>query len=286
MKDRFMNRCVRVEIYTYEKGEGREYFRLKGDGDAISEKYIRNDFESAILWDLDYPGHKIIDGKYGNVVFKIPDRQDEGTIIACTRIVSSNISSSYHLFEPSAFAQPIKSNDKVADTAMLIQNLTMDDPTLRRDARDALVAIGPTAITPMLNAWHRSPGDYRLKLGTVVVMNDILRNNPNMRIEISRKLNDDDIRLLVNTASDNDDTVSEETTELLYSLRDKRAVSASISAVRRNNNEDSVFNYVLILKSIFPVLSHDEKERVIMDLKSAIPANYTRTIGLLKSFDP
>jgi hypothetical protein len=59
MKDTFMNRCLRVEIYTNEQGPGKEYFRLNGDGDAISEKYIRNKWGSAILWVLDYQGRKI-----------------------------------------------------------------------------------------------------------------------------------------------------------------------------------------------------------------------------------
>jgi hypothetical protein len=286
LKDKFMNRCIKVEIYTNEQGPGKEYFRLDGDGDKISEKYLRNDWDSAILWDLDYHGRKITDGRYGNVVFKMPEPQDEGSIVTCDIALKSNVSSSYYFSSSSAaFAQPIQRNDRLVDP-VLIHNLTMDDPALRRGARDALAAIGPTAVAPMLNAWHRSPEDYRLKLGTVLVINDILRNDPDMRIEISRKLNDDDIGLLVNSASDNDDTVSEETTELLYVLKDRRAVSASIAAVQRNTNENGVFNNVLILKSIFPELSEFERYRVTNDLKSSIPVSYARTLSLLKSFDP
>jgi hypothetical protein len=50
----------------------------------------------------------------------------------------------------------------------------------------------------------------------------MLRNNPDLKSEISKKLNGDDILFFVNATSDNDDAISDQATELLYALKDNR----------------------------------------------------------------
>jgi hypothetical protein len=311
-RDKFIKKCVNIDVDTKEKGPGKEWFQLSGNGEEIAKKYVRNDWsvvidwskyigshwnisnlwkdtsilwnkyfgndlDDLILWNLDYKNRVIIDGN-SQIVFQKPTRQHEDAIASC--IQSANINSSsifYFLSSTSAFAQSIHSadkdahNNKDADVGVLIQNLTMDDPTLRHDARDALGAIGPAAIAPMLNALRRTPEDYRLKLGTIVIINSMLRSNPEISSEISRKLVNDDIGLFVNATSDKDDSISDQATKLLYSLKDKRVVSASLSAVQNNNNEDGVYNNVLILKEIVPSLQPYERKNVKDEVLRLVP---------------
>jgi hypothetical protein len=326
MKDKFINQCINIDIDTKEKGQGKEWFQLNGNGSEIAKKYIRNDWSVAInwnkyiggdwnrstlwsdanilwdkffkndiddliLWSLDYK-NKIVTDKNREIVFQKTNHQNEDSIVSCMRPENSNLSFSFSLSTP-AFAEPMHSIDKDednnqdVDVGTLIQNLTMDDPTLRHDARDALVAIGPTAITPILNALHRTPEDYRLKLGTVVIINSMLRSNPEISSEISSKLNGDDIRLFVNATFDKDDSIGDQATKLLYSLKDKRVISASLSAVENNNNEDGVYNNVLILKEIVPsLLSSYERKHVKDEVLRLVPAGYVRTRELADTIDP
>jgi hypothetical protein len=53
----------------------------------------------------------------------------------------------------------------------------------------------------MLQSWQKEPTDYKTKLGVVIVLNDMLRNNTNIARKVSDNLSDDDIRLLVNALS-------------------------------------------------------------------------------------
>lgn len=315
IRDKFVHNCINIDVDTKEKGQGKEWFELSGNGEEIAKKYIRNDWsvaidwskyianhwnvsslwkdanilwdkyfgkdlDDSILWNLDYKNRVVIDGN-SQIVFKKPNHQHEDDIVSCIQTVNSNLSSSFNfLLSTPAFAQTIHSIDKdednnqdvdVGNVGTLIQNLTMDDPTLRHDARDSLVAIGPTAITTILNALHRTPEDYRLKLGTVVIINSMLRSNPDISSEISSKLNSDDIRFLVNATYDTDDSISDQATKLLYSLKDKRVVSASLSSVQNNNNENGVYNNVLILKGIVPSLQTYERKRVKDEVLRLVP---------------
>jgi HEAT repeat protein len=176
--------------------------------------------------------------------------------------------------------------NNILDLESSVGNLTDDDPRLRRNARDVLIALGPAAVVPMLEAWRKSPADYRTKLGAVVVMNNMLRNDGNIAGKISERLMGEDIRLLVNALSDTDKTVRLQTTELLYALKDKRVVDKSLDAVRNNSNESGVYNNVLILKEIVPSLDESERLRVRNEVMRSVPGSYINTRALAITIDP
>ena len=172
------------------------------------------------------------------------------------------------------------------DSAMLVRNLVDDDPRIQRNARDYLIALGPPAVEPMLEAWHKDPSDYKMKVGVVWVINHMLRNNVHAASTISERLADDDIHLLVNALSDSDKTVRLQATELLYYLKDKRVVKDSVEAIRDNNNENGVFNNVLILKEIVPSLDEPERTLVRGEIVRLVPDNYVKTHSLALTIDP
>ena len=108
-----------------------------------------------------------------------------------------------------------------------------------------LIAIGSKAVAPMMAAWQRDAENYRFKLGIVIVLNQMLRNKPDMESEVSKKLNGDDIRLLVNAAIDLNKTTRDQAAEFLYALKDKRVVPAGISALSHADG-NGAFYIVLI----------------------------------------
>jgi|ERR1019366_6998131 hypothetical protein len=114
----------------------------------------------------------------------------------------------------------------------------------------------------------------------------MLRDNPNIGGEISEKLNQSDISLLVNAASDSDMTVRMQATELLYVLRDKRVVSDSLNAVHQNSNENGVYNNLLILKELVPTLDYTERKCVKDDVMNAVPFGYFKARSLAETIDP
>jgi HEAT repeat protein len=185
-----------------------------------------------------------------------------------------------------AVAEPLDNNDNALESAALVNNLTDDDPRVRRNARDALIALGAAAVEPLAQAWRNAPDDYDTKLGTVIVMNDMLRNDTNIASKISGKLNSDDIRLLVNALSDSDKTIRLQTTEFLYALKDKRVVDSSLDALRNNTNENGVYNNVLVLKEIAPSLEGTERLRVRNEVMRGVPASYVNTLALARTIDP
>lgn len=122
----------------------------------------------------------------------------------------------------------------VYDIQTLLEDLRSDCADMRRNARDDLVAIGLPAVLPMMEAWHKTdpkdPIGYRMKM-IVVVFNNMLRNHPEFAVEIKKQnlLTAQDIRLLVNTAFDADETIRIQTKEFLSSLKDPRVCIISLS---------------------------------------------------------
>jgi hypothetical protein len=142
------------------------------------------------------------------------------------------------------------------------------------------------AVERMAQAWRNAPDDHKTKLGTIIVMNDMLRNNPNIARKISDRLNSDDIRPLVNALSDSDKTVRLQTTEFLYALKDNRVVDSSLDALRNNTNENGVYNNVLVLKEIIPSLDGADRLRVRNEIMRSVPGNYDNTRALARTIDP
>jgi len=75
-----------------------------------------------------------------------------------------------NIFNSTAVAQRVEDSNGGLDLGASIRDLADDDPRVRRNARDALIALGPTAVAPMLEAWQKDQADAKLKVGTVVVV--------------------------------------------------------------------------------------------------------------------
>jgi hypothetical protein len=287
LEDSFKTHCVTVQIYPKESGKYKEYFELIGDGDYITKKYVRKEFDVPIFWTLNYKSRTILDpSNKGDVIFKEFDSEH---IPDCVHPAEPKDKQSFiaPIFNDRALAQSTKIVAALSDSIEVqVQRLKSDEPLVRKDARETLVASGPNATAPILEAWRQSPEDYRLKLGAVVVINNILRNNPDARSKIAEKLHYDDFRLFESAMSDNDKTVSTQATEFQYSIKDKRIVDYSLDAIKANTSETSVYNNLLVLdnvlKEIASAISEDDRKR-IREVMESVPERYEKARDLANS---
>jgi hypothetical protein len=268
---------MRVQVDTTEKGPGKESFELIGDADKIAANYLGESSapRSLVQWDFDYEHRKITDG--GTVVFAVPakfdgdespkvqSRYDFPQLIATANAQSedSNATSS----APKKNDVPT-TNVKVDSStiATFVDELRSDDPTVRRNGRDFLVATGSEAIPPLMSALRASTSDYRLRGGAAYVLSTTLIRNPEEKKEISSKLFDNDFPVLVSLASDEDKTIRYQATEFLYDLGDPRSIPYSVGAARVTSDPNRAVNQILILGKSSQDLSISDRNNIVHDL--------------------
>jgi hypothetical protein len=261
-----------IQVDTTEKGEGRESFQMVGDGRAIAQKYLSSAMP-VIAWTFDYAHRVVMDGN--TVIFKVPEQLNEDLIGGGRKASRER---SFDLVT-SALAE-----DGTANPDPLIKDLLTDDPAVRRNARDGLVALGAPAVAPMMSALRGPLDSYRLRSGVIQVISDMLRANEGIREKVSAALSVDDIALLSSSAaSDKDPTVRLQATDFLYRLKDPRAVSPSLARVRAASDENEVYNSTLILKGTIPNLPEAEQKRIGAELDAPGIQRESRTRALINS---
>jgi hypothetical protein len=267
---KFKTPQISIQVDTTEKGEGREFFQMVGDSNRLSQKYLESD-KSVIAWAFDYHRRVVKDGN--DVIFGVPEELNEG-LVGDGRKATTSLRS-FELFGRAIAAeQPMD----------LIENLSVDDPAIRRNARDGLTTLGPSAVPAMMAALRGAPDNYRLKAGIILSLSEMLRSNDRLREQISKALTASDISTLVSTAaSDKDPTVRLQTTDFLYRLRDARSVNPALGGVKNASDEKAAYNSTLILKSIAPTLSEAEKKRVGTELSVSKSSRDTKSQDLIDS---
>ena len=270
---RFKAPQLLIQVDTTEKGDGREYFQMVGDGEAIAKKYLASNTE-VISWTFDYDRRTVKDGSV--VVFSVPEQLNEDLVGKGRR--SSSFLKPFDLFASALAA------DAAAKPDALIKDLVADDPAVRRNARDSLIALGTSAVAPMMAALGESLDNYRLKSGVISAISDILRSNENSREKISAALSESDIALLSSSAaSDKDPTVRLQATDFLYRLKDPRSVDPTLGRVKTATDDNEVYNSTLILKGTIPNLPIAEQKRVGVELDSSKVPPDSRSKALINS---
>ncbi len=277
LKRHFANPQIRLQVDTTDEGPGKEFFQLDGNGDDIAKRYFGNSRYQVIKWVLDYDRRVVTDGQ--RVIFKERNRLNEA-LIKQTRNRARPFAASA-LFIGRARAQSTTVHPKIK---FLIQDLTSPQVAIRRNARDDLVSLGPAAVKPMLNAFQKAPDRYRIKLGVVYSLNGMLRENPAQNTTIAGMLSDSDLKLLAAATADNDKTVRLQAAEFMFQLKDKRMVMPVLQTIRDSTNSDSIFNSVLILKSVYPTLDARTQKFVKAELAKEVPSTSVRTRALIEQF--
>src|SRR5262249_39722397 len=159
---------------------------MVGDGQNLSKKYLESD-SAVMTWGFDYNRRVVKDGN--SVIFAVPEELNE-SLVGRPRGASSSPTLLGIVGSAAAAEQPL-------NPGPLIKDLSADDPTVRRNARDSLIALGPSAAPSMISALRNAPNDYRLKTGAILSIAEMLRVNEDNRRPISAALSADDISMLV-----------------------------------------------------------------------------------------
>lgn len=154
----------------------------------------------------------------------------------------------------SVFGMPLSAHAQSAgsgDISSLMNQLESGTSYVRRRARSSLASIGLPIVVPVLQRLSAPGISYRLRLGLVVALTEMMRSNEGPRAQIIAMINTGDIDRLVAAAADKDRTLRVYASEFLADLSDPRAIPPALNRAR-TASADGRFNLLLIVKKAIP----------------------------------
>ena len=208
-----------------------------------------------------------LEWRYDKIKRKLFDKKDQNKELGV--IVGSNITNeSSHYSKSSIFDFLISQANAVEGQPNKAEfdSLTSDELKTRRDARESLISKGVTIIEEAMSKLHEGNDIYRIKLGISYILAKVAeRNNKDINI-IKSELSDNDIQTLVELSNDTDKTIRVYATQFLVSIQDVRIIPYCLNIIRNSTNDDGIYNAVLIIRSVFDILSAEEKSRTSQQL--------------------
>lgn len=169
-----------------------------------------------------------------------------------------------------------------ASTAQLLELLESDTSYVRRGARDQLAALGIDAVPNLLQHLERHSNSYRARLGVIVALTEMMRENKSHRVEIARKIEDHQLALLIDAAGDEDRTIRIYASEFLYDLGDPRSIALALEAMR-DTSPNGRYNLLLVTKGAIPYSSAAQRATLARELPDLKAANTPKTNQLIES---
>jgi hypothetical protein len=170
----------------------------------------------------------------------------------------------------------VKSATQALETQRNIEKLESSTSHVRRDARSSLAVQGTVAVEPLLSRLAEPTAGYQIRLGVVVALAEMMRENRSKRNEIAGKLTDADLVRLVDAAIDEDRTIRVYASEFLYNLGDPR-ILASVRAKYPDANEDGRYNLMLVLKGSVSHMTDAQRKEVVLFAGSVLSASTPKT---------
>jgi hypothetical protein len=133
----------------------------------------------------------------------------------------------------------------------LVKLLLSDDSIDRRSARDGLAELGVRAIEPMMRALDARPGVYRIEVGVVSAMQQMLTQKRADPAEARKLITDPQFSRFAGFVAHRDPTIRKLATPALIELNDARAIAAMIAILGRVSNDNGSFNAALVLRSLY-----------------------------------
>lgn len=167
----------------------------------------------------------------------------------------------------------------------LIKQLESDTSHVRRRARSSLASFGPPIVVPVLRRLSIRTISYRLRLGLIVALAEMMRDNKKDRPRIIAMIGQDDLRRLVDAAADRDRTLRIHASEFLFDLGDPRVIPLVFSRMP-TASPDGRYNLLLIVKGALPHVAQRNQRASIARQASAFKAGNTpRTNKLIESIE-
>lgn len=166
------------------------------------------------------------------------------------------------------------------DVDALLNDLESDVDLLRRESRTKLAALGLASVRPLIERLSARRTSYRVQLGVVVALTEMLRTRKSQRKEVSALINDDELRLLAEAAAQPDRTVRIYASEFLYDLGDPRLVAIAIDAIPQAG-PDGKYNLLVVIRGAMPDLAGVDRPKMISDLQVLRPTLGARSSELV-----
>lgn len=167
----------------------------------------------------------------------------------------------------------------------LIRDLESGSTYARRTARQSLAAQGLAAVEPLSKRLADTPLSYRTRLGVIVALTEMLRENKGKRIEISSLLTTPDLIRLVDASADRDRTIRVYASEFLYDLGDVRVVPLLFERFE-TADEDGKYNLLVVLDGTYPYLNKDAQvatNQKLSGIRTRVGKNTNKLIDRITS---
>lgn len=167
----------------------------------------------------------------------------------------------------------------------LIGQLESDTSHVRRRARSSLASIGLPIVAPVLRRLSVRTISYRQRLGLIVALAEMMRDNKRARGDIIAMVDQNDLRRLIDAAADRDRTLRIHASEFLFDLGDPRAIPLAFDRMQ-TASPDGRYNLLLIVKGAIPHVAQRNQRASFARQATAFKAGNTpKTNKLIKSIE-
>lgn len=166
------------------------------------------------------------------------------------------------------------------DLQALIAKLESANSQIRRQARSDIAALGLPIVPEMMAILVTPDISYRLRLGALVSLTEMMRNNKAKRNIIASQLTDSDLDILARAAGDDDRTVRIYASEFLFDLGDPRVIPI-IQRIFPIMSVDGRYNLALVVKGAAPDVSSSDVPAVTTAIRSLKSGSAPKTNNLL-----
>ncbi|WP_260955695.1 HEAT repeat domain-containing protein [Pseudomonas citri] len=180
----------------------------------------------------------------------------------------------------SAFAAD--NSNPPSPTAELIRELNSDSQYVRQSARESLGSQRTTVINPLLQTLLAGDASYRSKLGALVALNKIGRNNRQDLLPAKAILSEENLAKILDIANDPEKTMRVYASEFLYLLADPRTIGIALQKMPAAAS-DGRYNYILIIQSSLREADEAQRSLVFEKLPSLKDDGSDKTNKLIDS---
>ncbi len=183
-----------------------------------------------------------------------PESSPEKIAVAATKAEqlrqSANPSSGSALSFPTSFSRSV-------------DLLESENSAVRRKARSDLASLGVDLTKPALEKLKLPNKSYRLELGLLVALTEMMRENKSSRREIIEQIDLAGLKVLMSSATSTDRTTRIHPMEFLYDLGDVRVFELVEELWSKEPTDDGKYSLAFILKGAAPFVSVVDRSEAI-----------------------
>lgn len=183
---------------------------------------------------------------------------------------TTSVNFTNELYKALALLNPV-SQAKAANADEIdgyIQDLSAKSSSVRRAARNALGAIGSPAIPALAAAYQANNSSYRVTLGVVYSLNQMLKNGSSNQAQMRRSIPSSTLKSMSLLIDDPDKTMRGRAISFMVELADERLLDSFLSIVASPNSAEGEYNAALAIAEIWKNLDASSKTKAERNLRA------------------